>query len=109
MYEVAVQTKPRTKKHVVFTKVSNGLSLAMRWEKALFGNRKVKQQMDSVVNQGCKVFIRRVILKKGGASPTDKCRSLPDLYDYAWSTQRPVRKHHRTVDRNSVRISDEVF
>ncbi|KAL5007701.1 hypothetical protein ScPMuIL_016507 [Solemya velum] len=109
MYEVAVQTKPHTKKRAVFTKVSNGLSFPLKWEKALFGNRRVKQQMDSVVNQGCKIFIRRVILKKGGVSPTDKCRTLPELYDYAWSTRRSVRNHHRTVTRDSVRISDGVF
>ncbi|XP_045202198.2 uncharacterized protein LOC123555668 [Mercenaria mercenaria] len=107
LYEVAVQTKYRTRRHVVYNKLCRlGFARRTNWEKCLLGRSDIQKQLDAVVRKGCSVFIRRVVLKKPKIN-TMLHKSL-NRYDYSWKGVRSERVGHRKVTKNSIDISDEM-
>ncbi|OWF50761.1 uncharacterized protein LOC110450060 [Mizuhopecten yessoensis] len=104
LYEVAVQTKAHGKRHVMFSKVISGLIDNSEWEyNLLFGAKlRLHRQIKSVVEQGCKVFVRRAVLSKKSLAKVDTLNK----YSYAWALQKDTRQHRRVV-RDSVVISGE--
>ncbi|XP_060086451.1 uncharacterized protein LOC132565729 [Ylistrum balloti] len=104
LYEIAVQTKRRGKRHVMFSKVISGTIDNREWEyNLLFGAKlRLHRQIQSVVEQGCKVFVRRAVLDKKAMSEVDTLNK----YSYAWSLQKGTRQHRR-VERDYIVISGE--
>ncbi|XP_033751279.1 uncharacterized protein LOC117335417 [Pecten maximus] len=104
LYEVVVQTKARGKRHVMFSKVISGTIDNREWEyNLLFGaKQRLRRQIKSIIEQGCKVFVRRAILNKKSFAEVDTL----DKYSYAWNLQKDTRQHRRVV-RDYVVISGE--
>ncbi|XP_069133583.1 uncharacterized protein [Argopecten irradians] len=104
LYEVSVQTKLRGKRHVMFSKVISGTIDNRDWEyNLLFGAKlRLRRQIKSVIEQGCKVFVRRAILDKKSLHKVDTLNQ----YSYAWSRQKDTRQHRQVV-RDDVVISGE--
>ncbi|XP_060069075.1 uncharacterized protein LOC132549169 [Ylistrum balloti] len=103
VYEVSVQTKTRGKRHVVYSQIVTRKGNCVDWEHDLLlgGRKRLLNQIQSVVDFGCKVFVRRALVSKRQLSKLD---SLKD-YSYAWSPQKFTRKPRRVV-RDNVMISD---
>lgn len=107
LYEVAVQTKYRTRKHVVYSKLCRrGFANKNNWEKCLLGRADIRAQIDSVIEKNCKVFVRRAILKNQKANVSARCSLM--RYDYAWRGLKAERAGHRKVTKASVEISTEM-
>ncbi|XP_021350121.1 uncharacterized protein LOC110448280 isoform X2 [Mizuhopecten yessoensis] len=104
LYEVAVQTKIRGKRHVLYSRIVSGNTNNVDWESALLhgGKKRLLGQIQSVIDSGCKVFVRRALVTKRHQS---RLNSL-DKYNYAWSPQKSSRKHRRVV-RDTVVISGD--
>ncbi|XP_062601715.1 uncharacterized protein LOC134263399 [Saccostrea cucullata] len=106
VYEVAVQTRPRGKLHVMYHKITP-LDLDQgSWERCLFqgSRRRVyvhRRQILRVIQQGCRVFIRKTDISKGQMKEVEKLNN----YSYAWarsisgkkSPERAVIKNHKTL------------
>ena len=107
LYEVAVLPHNRTKKIVVFCKTCKGFTSRSNWEKNLLGRKDIAAQIDAVVKQNCKVYIRRAVLKSVKAK--DKVKPAMKRYDYAWKCITSIRKSHRDCSVMSVQISDPSF
>ena len=108
LYEVSVQTKFRTKRHVVYNKISpKGFgSMKSNWESNLLGKSDITKQIDSIVKKGCCVYVRRLLFKK--PKMLDDANKSLGRYDYAWMATKPERAGHRQVTKNSIDISDEM-
>ena len=105
LYEVAVQTKYRTRKHVLYSKLCrSGFNVKRNWERSMFSKSDLKTQIDRVVENKCSVFIRRVLIKGEKKRELVK-RSLVN-YDYAWKRIRSGRKDHRLVTKTNIDISE---
>lgn len=107
MYETAVQPKNRVRRFVVYCRISKGFTSKTNWERNLLGKKDITAQIDEIVKQDCKVYIRRAILK--GAKDHDKVKPAMKRYDYAWKVISSVRKCHRDCTRMSVHISNNSF
>ncbi|KAK3585910.1 hypothetical protein CHS0354_038446 [Potamilus streckersoni] len=103
-YEVAVQMKFRAKKFVVFSKF---VKSCKNWERKLVGKPDIKAQIDDVIKRHCKVYIRRVVLKRRQVQK----KIILDIqnYDYAWCKISGRRLGHRMVTKANVRISDDAL
>lgn len=103
LYEIAVQTKIRGKRHVVYSSVVPGKGKNGDWECDLLhgGRKRLLDQIRSVVENGCKVFVRRAFVSKRHKSKLD---TLHKRYSYAWSLQNITRKP-RYVVRDHIVIS----
>lgn len=105
LYEVAVQTKFRGRKNVLYSKLCRrGFASIGNWERKFFGKPALRAQVDRVVDKSCHVFIRRVVLK--GAKTLDLVKESISNYDYAWKGIRSVRKDHRQVTKGTIDISE---
>lgn len=105
LYEVAVQTKYRGRKHVLYSKLCRlGFSSTGNWERKLFSKSDLKAQIDKVVERKCSVFIRRVLIK--GTKASEEVKKSLMKYDYAWKQIRAERKTHRLVTKTEVDISE---
>ncbi|KAL3852846.1 hypothetical protein ACJMK2_016459 [Sinanodonta woodiana] len=103
-YEMAVQMKFRSKKFVVYSKF---VKSCRNWERKLVGKPDIKAQIDDVIQRKCKVYIRRVVLKRRQVQK----KIILDIqnYDYAWSKIPGLRLGHRMVTKANVRISDDAL
>ncbi|XP_045166590.2 uncharacterized protein LOC123529987 [Mercenaria mercenaria] len=90
IYEFAVQIPGSRKKYVVYFRMSKGgFRRSGLWATNLLRHKKVRQEVNSVLNQGCSIYIRRGVPK---AKATGKKRSqmqsandyIRDNFDYAW-------------------------
>ena len=107
LYEVSVVPKHRVNKLVVFSKLCKGFASKSNWEKTLLGKKHLSEQIDSVVKQGCQVYLRRAVLKRGKVN--DKVGEAMKRYDYAWKCSPSDRSCHRYVKKMSVEISHYSF
>ncbi|XP_050409157.2 uncharacterized protein LOC126824045 [Patella vulgata] len=89
-YEVAVQTKPGHKRHVVYFSVKNFSEVPENWFNVLFDDD-VSHQVKSVVSSGCRVFVRRahLVIRKPN-TPTRFLNDVRRVYDYPWGGSRDV-------------------
>lgn len=105
LYEIAVQTKHRGRKHVLYSKLCrHGFRCSGNWERSLFTKSDLRAQIDKVVEKKCSVFIRRVVIK--GAKASEQARYSLVKYDYAWKAIRSVRSDHRYVTKTDIDISE---
>ncbi|XP_033752810.1 uncharacterized protein LOC117336410 [Pecten maximus] len=104
LYELAVQTKTRGKRHVVYSRTVPGKANTSDWECDLLhgGKKRLLNQIRSVVENGCKVFVRRALVPKRHQSKLDTLTK----YNYAWNLQKVTRKP-RPVVRDNVVISGD--
>ncbi|XP_041378786.1 uncharacterized protein LOC121391111 [Gigantopelta aegis] len=107
LYEVAVQSQRRSRRHVVFSRFAKRIPADVGWESRLLGRSDVRRQVDEVVKSGCSLFIRRVTLR----SKTTAQNALTSLrlYDYAWRRISRKRSNHRSVVKGDFKISDEAY
>lgn len=103
LYEVAVQTKSRGRKHVLYNKhCRKGFTSTGNWERKLFSKPTLRKQIRNVINKNCSVYVRRIHL---ASSKEDVVRKIT-MYDYAWRGIRSVRKNHRRVTKDDIAISE---
>ena len=107
LYEVAVVPKNRVNKLVVFSKICKGFTSKSNWEKTMLGKKHLSAQIDAVVKQRCKVYIRRAVLNRRNVH--DKVGAVMKRYDYAWKCSSSDRPCHRYVEKMSVEISHYSF
>jgi hypothetical protein len=104
IYEIAVTTPGKTKKHVVYymtSPISKGKgksSGSAGWFARLMHEGALKQETCSVINAGGRIYVRRGSMKKQHASRYRKI----DIYliaefDYAWRKQLTGRRGHRNL------------
>lgn len=84
MLEMAVQTRAGARRHVMWGRVrplsSNGLSVTR-----LLASREVRLQVEKVVRDGCRVWVRVAVLSR--RQPVAEVRrQLVTVYDYAWGS-----------------------
>ena len=102
VYELAVQRMAGTKRYVMYVCCADNLQGA-HWDTRLLRNAYVNTQIDSVINNGCSVYIRQAPIKDGhsytieGQKVTghqDVKRQAAKLYSYAWcsNTKRSVTR-----------------
>ncbi|XP_045199051.2 uncharacterized protein LOC123553388 [Mercenaria mercenaria] len=107
LYEIAVQTKYRTRKHVVYNKLCRrGFANKANWERCLLGRSDIRTQVNDVVKKNCSVFIRRMVIKTPKINTA--ARKSLKRYDYAWKALRSERVGHRKVTKDSIDISNEM-
>ncbi|XP_046552416.1 uncharacterized protein LOC124262038 [Haliotis rubra] len=92
--EVSVQPRPHAKRQVVMFKVLNGNLSPENWFRLLFGRRKIQEELERVLNSGCRLFVRKAQLKRSGHTVKQEEKDISSLYDYAWQTSD---KCHRGV------------
>lgn len=92
IYEVAVQTSGSRKKTVVYFRMSKGgFKRTGHWATNLMRHKKVRMEVNNVLDQGCSLYIRRglpnakTIIKKK-SQMLDANTYIRDNYDYAWNT-----------------------
>ncbi|XP_071104824.1 uncharacterized protein [Haliotis cracherodii] len=84
--EVSVQPRPHAKRHVVMFKVLNGNVSPENWFRVLFGRRKIQDELERVLDSGCRLFVRKAELKRSRQTVTEEAKDISSLYDYAWQT-----------------------
>lgn len=105
LYEVAVQTKHRGRKHVLYSKhCRQGFRSSGNWERSIFSKSSLRAQIDKVMENKCNVFIRRVVIK--GTKAVEQTKYSLVKYDYAWKTIRSLRDSHRQVTKTDIDISE---
>ncbi|XP_052064302.1 uncharacterized protein LOC127704331 [Mytilus californianus] len=102
VYELAVQTKPGRKLHVVYSRVfdqrKSKLMQTTKWEDVLFQSKYQKSNIMSRIrnvsaNQGCRVFLRRMKYSK-------KTVEVVSRLDFAWKHAKS-----RKLVKNYIEIS----
>ena len=111
MYEVAVQVRPRCRKHVVHFQTTEGVhSINGSWFNLVFTS-KINKMVDYILEQGSEVsvFVRRMLIngnaKVNGRNigSASKCRAvMKSCYDYAW--RRSKNQSPRELVKNSVHL-----
>lgn len=90
VYEVAVQTPGSKKKYVTYFRMSKGgFTRSGLWATNILRHKKVREEVNGVLKQGCSIHLRRGLPK---AKSLGKKRSqmmaandyIRDNYDYAW-------------------------
>ena len=90
IFEVAVQLPGSRKKYVVYFRMTKiGFARSGHWSTNLLRHKKVRQEVNRVLNEGCSIFIRRGVPK---AKKIDKYLPqmraandyIRDHFDYAW-------------------------
>ncbi|XP_013405111.1 uncharacterized protein LOC106169974 [Lingula anatina] len=116
VYEVAVQPKERAKKYVMYVRHTGGFTSHVHWDTYILRHQNVISQLDGVLNQGCKVFVRRAFVPKSvrvgrkSLKGVGEIRSaLMDRYNYAWNKRLQGKRHHRQVIKCGVTISSEDY
>ncbi|XP_022319697.2 uncharacterized protein LOC111122301 [Crassostrea virginica] len=101
MYEVSVQTHPRGKLHVMYQTMTSSNLDSLNWCRRLFEGSYMRyrihqRQIKRVIQQGCRVFVRRADVKK-----------IPTItYSYAWSRSITGKQTpERTVVKNNKTLS----
>ena len=69
VYEVAVEAPNSVKKTPVLSSVTKGLDDSRSWEGALLSSPHVKEQVNKVVQRGCKLYVRRAPFSKDNMGP----------------------------------------
>ncbi|VDI53760.1 Hypothetical predicted protein [Mytilus galloprovincialis] len=80
LYEFAVQTHEHCKRYDVYCKCNKGFTLDKgSWESRLLNNTDVRNEVEDVLQKGCRIFVKHFPLIK---TSTNKMADL-DHYDYA--------------------------
>ena len=130
VYEVAVQPTEGCKKYPVWHTVTGGFN-SVHWDTYLLRRNHVQSQLDDVLHNGGKVYVRRgkakytspdtirVAVKNpdsGEEKTVNHLRELRNLmsevYDYAWHVRRGVkggRLRHRDLEKRGVQISNSKY
>lgn len=107
LYEIAIQPKYRTKRYVIYNKLSfRGFNCGTNWERRLLGKPDINAEINGVIQHNCSVFVRRVTLK--GAKTRDNIVQSLKRYDYAWKIAKSERTGHRQVIKANVTLSHEM-
>jgi hypothetical protein len=107
VYEISVQTHPRGKMHIMYHKVTSADLNGRSWERCLFqgSTRRYyihKRQVERVLTQGCRVFIRKADVKKRQLKQVEKLNK----YSYAWARSiSGKRRPERLVIKNKKTLS----
>ena len=122
IYEVAVQSKCRNnKKYVVYFHVMLNGCLDRPWDSTLFRkNPRLVRQVDDVLKQGCKVYVRRAVLPARNITCNLSGRNIviPNLdglrtfleatYDYAWKQRYSgTGRQQRLIVRSGCTLSND--
>ena len=91
VYEFAVQTARRCRKHPVYVSCTAGFS-GLQWDTYLLKQGHLSGQVDNVLRKGCKLFVRRAKVNTPQRVDDKTVKSVQELrhlirqtYDYAWS------------------------
>ena len=130
VYELAVQPIEGCKKYPVWHTITGGFN-SVHWDTYLTHRPHIQGQLDEVLDNGGKVFVRRgkaattkpytinVQVKHPKSGETETAKSMNELrslmnkvYDYAWSVKGGVkgsRIRHRDLQKKGVQISNSKF
>ena len=113
VYEFAVQPKRLHKLYVMYVRVTGGFTSSFHWDTYLLRFPNVLAQLDDVLKQNCKVFVRRALIKKPIKNGTKTLQNAKDVrnflgknYDYAWNKRWFGKLKHRHVVKQGVVLSD---
>ena len=113
IYEFAVQREKQCKKYVMYSKVTRGFS-GMHWDTFLLKKDNVEEEINNILQNGCKLFVRRALIDnpcqingKTLRKPREYQTLLTQTYDYAWkfAFRNGETKSHRQIERNGVALS----
>ena len=106
IYEFAVRHNSQ-KKYVVYAKAVSGFK-GRSWESALLGKDRVQEEIDSIINKGCELYVRRAVIKNVVKidfnrleTPQEFSACLRSRYDYAWRFMFRIGSQyvsHRQID-----------
>ncbi|KAJ8320927.1 hypothetical protein KUTeg_002514 [Tegillarca granosa] len=106
LYEFSVQIAPHSKRYVLYCRSCKGFPSQQSWESRLLGRKDIKNQINDVIEKGCCVFVRRMMLRR---SSSEAVSSALHRYDYAWRRMRKMRNTHRQVEKSLIELSSEKF
>ena len=97
IYEVAVQPEGRSRRVIVMFWTTGGTPSGYRWDSFITRGKAIREQLNSVLLQGCKVVVRRANIPKvytyGGLSykgDQKVATLLKNTYHYAWMKTKGV-------------------
>ncbi|CAH1795314.1 unnamed protein product, partial [Owenia fusiformis] len=113
LYELAVQTKPYTRRFPVYIKLATRCLHSTNGALRMYiNNDEIREQLENVEKQGCKLFARCLEIKRPVTCYGRKFTNGQDLkkflvksYDYAWNLKSMKRSEARNVVQCGVVIS----
>ena len=85
LYEIATQQKSGGKMHIMYSKWSVVGANPENWEQRLFGKENLRNVLEGVLVNNCKVFVRRFVARGLGKNQRHIVRLYRKQYKYAWS------------------------